>query len=178
MFEDGVRICVGTELQGGCAVGRGTEINGATLYPMTRVGRYCSIARGAALGAPDHPLSGLSTNIGLPAVNALLKLSKTEIGHDVWVGANATVLSGCALGHGSVVAAGAVVTRDVRPYAIVAGVPASERRRRFPDEICEQLVQSRWWDLPPEQLARLPLDDALACADRFRALGRAGSEDA
>lgn len=87
-----------------------------------------------------------------------------EIGSDVWIGRGARVMSGVTIGHGAVVAAYSVVTKDVRPYAIVAGVPASERRRRFTDEQITALLQIAWWDWPMERiLASVPI----LCAGRI-----------
>ena len=75
-----------------------------------------------------------------------------SIGNDVWIGAHSVVLSGVTIGDGAVVAAGSVVSRDVRPYAIVAGVPANERRRRFPDDVVDRLLETRWWEWPTERI--------------------------
>ena len=74
------------------------------------------------------------------------------IGNDVWLGYGATILSGVRIGDGAVVGAGAVVTRDVRPYAVVAGNPAREVRRRFSDEVVEQLQAAAWWTWPIEEI--------------------------
>jgi carbonic anhydrase/acetyltransferase-like protein (isoleucine patch superfamily) len=80
------------------------------------------------------------------------------IGHDVWLGSQAMIMSGVTIGHGAVVAARAVVTRDVPPYAIVAGNPARAMRLRLPEAQVEALLASRWWELPPERIsALLPL---------------------
>jgi acetyltransferase-like isoleucine patch superfamily enzyme len=68
------------------------------------------------------------------------------IGSDVWLGTGAMVLSGVTIGHGAIVAARSVVTRDVQPYAIVAGCPAKCLASRFPPEVIEQLLKIRWWD--------------------------------
>jgi acetyltransferase-like isoleucine patch superfamily enzyme len=75
-----------------------------------------------------------------------------QIGSDVWIGRGARVMSGVTIGDGAVVAAYSVVTRDVRPYAIVAGVPASERKRRFSDEQIDALLEIAWWDWPMERI--------------------------
>jgi acetyltransferase-like isoleucine patch superfamily enzyme len=74
------------------------------------------------------------------------------VGSDTWVTKGCTVMSGVTIGDGAVVATKAVVTKDVRPYAIVAGNPAREIGRRFSDEQVEALLRIRWWDWPTEQV--------------------------
>jgi tetrahydrodipicolinate N-succinyltransferase len=75
------------------------------------------------------------------------------IGNDVWIGDRVTILSGCKqIGNGAAVAAGAVVTRDVDPYCIVAGVPARLLKKRFEDELIDRLEASRWWELRLDEL--------------------------
>jgi hypothetical protein len=78
-----------------------------------------------------------------------------HIGNDVWIGGGVIVLQGTTIGDGAVIAAGAVVTRDVAPYAVVAGVPARVLKYRFSPEQVEYLLRLRWWDLPPAQLREL-----------------------
>jgi len=87
-----------------------------------------------------------------------------EIGSDVWIGRGARVMSGVRIGHGAVIAAYSVVTKDVRHYAIVAGIPASERRRRFSDEQIEALLEIAWWDWP---MARIMECVPSLCDDRI-----------
>jgi hypothetical protein len=98
-----------------------------------------------------------------------------EIGHDVWIGANATILRGVRIGNGAVVGANAVVTRDVEPYAIVAGVPAVLRGFRFQESARKALEEIRWWDFPMDLLkecmpllAREPDTDAIEALKRRR----------
>jgi phosphonate metabolism protein (transferase hexapeptide repeat family) len=88
--------------------------------------------------------------------------ARVTIGHDVWIGRAAIVLPGRSIGTGAVIGAGAVVTKDVAPYTIVAGNPARVIRRRFSEEISERLQALQWWDWPHGRL-RAALDD-------FRAL--------
>ncbi len=94
------------------------------------------------------------------------------IGSDVWIGYGATILSGVTIGDGAVVGARAVVSRDVAPYGVVAGNPAREVGKRFPDEVIEALLELKWWDWPEERVARLLpllLDDDV---ERFLAVAR------
>src|SRR5919112_1299826 len=88
-------------------------------------------------------------------------------GHDVWLGSGAIVMSGVTVGHGAVVAAHAVVTRDVPPYAIVGGNPAKVIRYRFDEETIAALLDAKWWELPREKIATLI---PLLQSDRFREL--------
>jgi hypothetical protein len=79
------------------------------------------------------------------------------VSNDVWIGHAAIVLPGVTVGDGAVLAAGAVVTRDVAPYTIVGGVPARQIRERFNRDIAAQLARIAWWDWPFETImARLP----------------------
>jgi len=75
------------------------------------------------------------------------------IGNDVWIGANALVMDGVALGHGAIVGAGAVVTKDVEPYCIVAGVPARTIRKRLSDYEVAALLKAAWWDWDDKLIA-------------------------
>jgi len=88
---------------------------------------------------------------------------RTEIGHDTWIGHGAIIKPEVTVGHGAVVAAGAVVTKDVAPYTIVAGCPAKPLRERQPPAIAERLIALAWWDWDHARL-RHALED-------FRALG-------
>lgn len=74
------------------------------------------------------------------------------IGNDVWIGRDAMIMSGVTIGDGAVVAARSVVTKDVPPYALVAGVPAKLVRMRFDDATIEYLLELKWWDLPYDQI--------------------------
>jgi carbonic anhydrase/acetyltransferase-like protein (isoleucine patch superfamily) len=87
------------------------------------------------------------------------------IGNDVWMGHNVNILSGLDIGDGAVIAAGAVVTKDVPAYAVMAGVPAAVKRLRFSEKIIERLLRSRWWDLELSQISGLPFNDIERCLD-------------
>lgn len=103
-------------------IGRITEIE---VVKSVKVGRYCIIAPGVYITDHNH-----STGIGEPMFRQPCKTAPVEIGDDVWIGANSVILPGVNIGNGAVVAAGAVVSKDVPPLAIVGGVPASIIRYR------------------------------------------------
>jgi virginiamycin A acetyltransferase len=76
----------------------------------------------------------------------------TVIGNDVWIGYKATIISGVTIGDGAIIAANAVVTKDVAPYAIVGGNPAAEIRKRFPEDKIRRLLEVKWWDWPIDKI--------------------------
>jgi acetyltransferase-like isoleucine patch superfamily enzyme len=78
-----------------------------------------------------------------------------EIGSDAWIGHGARLMQGVRIGHGAVVAAGSLVTRDVPPYTIVAGVPARPLRQRFTEPTVQRLLATSWWQLDFDEIARL-----------------------
>jgi len=149
-----------------------------------RVGRYGSIADGVEIllggnhrldWATTYPFSALTrlwpAAGGLPGSDA--SRGDVIIGHDVWLGSQCMVLSGVTVGHGAVVAARAVVTRDVPPYAIVAGNPARIVRMRFDEAAIAALLAARWWDLPHSAVeGLLPLLMSERIDDLVAELGR------
>ncbi|MDI7860437.1 CatB-related O-acetyltransferase [Rhizobiaceae bacterium n13] len=134
------------------------------LFPFSRerlvIGRFVQIAHGAVFvtSAANHPMSGFSTypfRIFRPETVADygdLPFKDTIVGHDVWIGYKAIILPGVTIGSGAIVAAGAVVTRDVAPYTIVGGNPAVQIRRRFASDVIEALLAIAWWDWPLERI--------------------------
>lgn len=129
--------------------------------PKTRIGRYCSIAHGSRILTLNHPLSFKGTS-GLffdPALKLtdrwLVDAKPLEIGNDVWIGANAVVMPEVnRIGDGAVIGAGAVVNRDVPPYAVVLGNPGRVVKYRFDEETIARLLEERWWDQDLPELAR------------------------
>lgn len=127
-----------------------------------RVGRYCSIAKTVRSAPINHPLEAITTSPVLyekkfGAVDEDIHWDDTlEIEDDVWIGHNAILLPGCKfVGRGAVIGAGAIVTKDVPRYAIVAGNPAKKLKDRFPPELATALDASRWWELDPAGIRAL-----------------------
>lgn len=156
----------------------------------TTVGKFVAIARAVRIGPPDHPMDRISQHrfSYVPeyywpeetrdhAFFAERRGARCTIGNDVWIGHNVTVLSGISVGNGAVLAAGAVVTKDVAPYTIVAGVPARPVRRRFPEDIARRIELLAWWDWPDNEIRRANRDvrdlDAEAFLAKYERAGAA-----
>jgi tetrahydrodipicolinate N-succinyltransferase len=99
--------------------------------------------------------------------------AKMNVGNDVWMGHHVNIMGGVTVGDGAIIAAGSIVTRDVPPYAIVAGVPAQIKRYRFSDKTIERLLRAKWWELELADLSELPFRDIERCLDAIEAI-RAG----
>jgi len=123
------------------------------------IGKFANIASFVRIGPTDHPMERASQHHFLyrsadywddadpdAAFFARRQARRARIGHDTWIGHGAIFRPDITVGDGAVVAAGAVVTRDVAPYTVVAGVPARPIRERFAPEIAERLVRLAWWD--------------------------------
>ena len=82
-----------------------------------------------------------------------VKRFSLSVGHDVWIGCGVIITCGChSIGNGAVIGAGSVVTKDVAPYSVVAGVPAKKIRMRFDEATINILEKSKWWALDPHEL--------------------------
>lgn len=147
----------------GSVIGRFTYI-GCARVSGADIGAFCSIGPDVIIGLSEHPTNWLSTHPAFysVAMQANATFSKEElfqhwkrpkIGNDVWIGARAVILGGVTIGDGAIIAAGAVVTSDVRPYSIVGGVPAREIKRRFDDAKIAEITEWAWWNLSDAELA-------------------------
>lgn len=128
-----------------------------TIINFSSIGKYCSLARNVDIGGFDHDYHKITT---MPmfrfkqlsdGVNPEFKNSELcYVGNDVWIAAGAQVLHKVKVGDGAVIGGGAVVTKDVPPYAIVAGVPAKIIKYRFDESIICDLMDIKWWDWPED----------------------------
>ncbi len=163
-------------------IGQGSRVAYSTVGDYSYCDRYCDIANAeigkfaniasfVRIGATDHPLDRASLHHFLyrsasywddaeddAAWFEKRRARRAVIGHDTWIGHNAQVKPEVRVGTGAVVASGAVVTKDVPDYAIVAGVPAKVVRMRFAPEIVARLERLAWWDWSHEAL-RAALQD-------------------
>ena len=153
-----------------CSFGRKSYVNNGFFWENVDVGRYCSIAYNVFIGAPQHPIEKLTSH----PINSVEKgflekpKPKTIIGNDVWIGANVVVVEGVNISDGAVIGAGAVVVKDVEPYAIVGGVLARLIRHRFSKEVIEDLLKLKWWELPHEEVIKLPFSDVEECISMLK----------
>ena len=125
-----------------------------------KIGRFCSISEGVTIllggehrydWVTTYPFSVLCEDARSFQGHPMSK-GPVVIGHDVWVGRGATILSGVTIGDGAVVAAHSVVTKSVGPYSIVAGNPARLVRQRFSEDQTAALLRICWWDWPIETI--------------------------
>ncbi|MBZ9986195.1 antibiotic acetyltransferase [Mesorhizobium sp. BH1-1-5] len=133
----------------------------------TTIGKFCSIAANSRINALEHPIERLTQHkvsyrpneyfrwLGVDTeFRARRQAKPVSVGHDVWIGHGAVIMPSVAIGNGAVIGANAVVTHDVAPYTIVAGVPAKPLRQRFPAAVAARIEALAWWDWAPEKLAR------------------------
>ncbi|MDG4676201.1 antibiotic acetyltransferase [Shinella sp. 838] len=147
---------------------------GSRYRHVGRIGRFCSLGPGVVCGAPEHDYTGIMSHslmtghwnakwpemfddFGIEANQIAQgrqslaaatekRRARITIGNDVWIGDGAFLSRGVTIGDGAVVAARATVVSDVLPYTVVGGTPAKLIKSRFPPEIVDRLLASRWWD--------------------------------
>lgn len=140
-------------------MGQGSSTQNNTTIRYAQVGKYCAIAWNVTIGAPNHEMNRLAmAELDYVFEDESKEPMKTfetlscSVGNDVWVAAGAHILRGVHVSDGAVIAANAVVTKDVPPYAIIAGVPGKIIGYRFSEKIIDRLLQLKWWDFTKCQL--------------------------
>lgn len=147
--------------------GRFTFLYGDIRMVESEVAGFASIAKNARIGAEEHPFrERVSSHLFTYLTHSLYgmgptddevflnrrRVNRTVLGHDVWVGHGAVIKAGVHIGNGAVIGANAVVTHDVEPYQIVAGVPARPMGYRFDPGTIAALERIQWWNWTDEQL--------------------------
>ena len=174
-----------------CEIGQGSRVQHTVMGDYSycdrlcdianaEIGKFANIASFVRLGASDHPLDRASLHHFMyrsayywpdeaddAAWFAARRARRVVIGHDTWIGHNAQVKPEVTVGHGAVVAAGAVVTKDVAPFMIVAGVPAKPMRERLPGPVAERMMALAWWDWEHERLRAALADFRSLKAEAF-----------
>lgn len=165
-YFEGNNLVGGKTVMQDVSLGRGSYIGENGIFRQCSVGRYCSISRYVHIVDGRHPThTFVSSHPSFyakshPCGVSYIKENKFEehqfvdkeqkilvkIENDVWIGANVVILEGVTIGNGAIVAAGAVVSKDVPPYAIVGGVPAKVIRYRFGKEEIKWLLELKWWE--------------------------------
>ncbi len=138
------------------SIGRYSYLGRNTRVKDADIGSFCSIGPDVIIGPGSHPTHFVSTHpifysirprSGRPFVkdNLFEEFTRVKIGHDVWIGAGAIITDGVKIGNGAIIAANAVVVKDIPPYAIMGGVPAKLIKYRFSEDQIAQLNNSQWW---------------------------------
>lgn len=156
MLTRGTKLCDST-------IGRYTRIAGAQIMHST-IGNFSSIAGNTLIGPGQHPTTFLTAHRAFykgvvwhpewKCDTGFGECKAINIGSDVWIGRNCLIMDGVTINDGAIVAAGAVVTKDVPPFAVVGGVPAKVIKYRFSDEIIKKLLEIKWWNLPDGEITK------------------------
>jgi acetyltransferase-like isoleucine patch superfamily enzyme len=132
----------------------------------TRIGRFCSIGPNFCCGWATHPTNGISTSpmfystrmqngVSLCSEDKVCEFGRIEIGNDVFIGMNVTVLDGVQIGDGAIIGAGAVVSKDIPPYAVAVGSPIKIIRYRFDSNTIARLLETQWWNWSEKDLQQV-----------------------
>jgi acetyltransferase-like isoleucine patch superfamily enzyme len=147
-------------------IGFGTYLGSNNFFPYTRFGRYCSIGSNSKVIYSTHPTNtyvstspvffSLGKQSGFTFVkeqkfDELMYIDKDkeivlDIGNDVWIGDDVTILGGVKIGDGAIIGTKALITKDIPPYAIVGGIPAKVIKYRFNQEQIDFLNELKWWN--------------------------------
>jgi acetyltransferase-like isoleucine patch superfamily enzyme len=150
--------------------------SGGELYGNTSIGRFCSIGQNVVIGLEKnkHPTTWLSTSLFSKGIEknyqSVASNHKTTIGNDCWIGRDAAIMTGVTIGDGAIIGARALVTTDVPPYAIYAGVPAKLIRYRFSFDLIDKLCRSKWWNISMVHLSDLKVDEPELCMEKLKNL--------
>jgi len=154
----GVSIGYYTWIHENCRIGRYSYIDEKSTLFSVDMGAFCSVGVGVSIAGGEHPYGMISTSPRL--YHDILRIPysiaphEAKIGNDVWIGDGAFIKGGVTVGDGAIIGAGAVVTHDVPPYAIVAGVPATVLKYRFDEKKIDYLLRLKWWDWSEEEIVR------------------------
>ncbi len=152
-------VCSKSELNA-VSIGRYSYVGNQCLMVNVKIGSFCSIADNCYIGAENHPIMRVSTSPVFHQGRNVLKknfanfkkieVETTTIENDVWIGRGSSIKSGVTIGNGSIVGMGSVVTKNIPPYEIWAGIPARKIRDRFSQEEKKAFEKIKWWEWSDE----------------------------
>lgn len=142
------KIAQNCDIRKNVEIGEYSYVNAGSNIISGKIGKFCSIGYSCDIGMFEHPIKMVSTSSEIyRGIMEWDELKKPPIiGNDVWIGSKATILQGVTVGNGAIIAAGAVVTKDVPAYAIVAGVPAKVIKYRFDENLIKKIEKVQWWN--------------------------------
>lgn len=145
-FGSNIEVGKNTFIDQNCEIGSYTYIGKNCNITKSSIGRFCSIANNVSIGQGEHDLSQISTS-SIFYKNSYEELTKNPcvIKNDVWIGMDTIILRGVIIENGAVIGANSVVTKNVPPFAIVAGSPAKIIRYRFDEKKQKEILDSSWW---------------------------------
>lgn len=162
--KNDIKIHPDSTISNNTIIGKGTNINGPAFIACRSnapcfIGKYCAIGHNLRVRTSNHNTNYISLinkfqkRHNLCIIDSNIK-GAVFIGNNVWIGDNVIILSGVRIGDGTVIGAGSVVTKDIPPYSIAVGNPAKVIKKRFDDQIVEQLLKLHWWDWSKEKVQR------------------------
>ncbi len=168
-FTDDSKVGIKSHILSNCTmnhsqIGNYSYCGKNALIQYSKIGNYCSIANEVIIGLGSHPIHLFSTSpvfykkknpLNIKLVENDYKFNEYKaitIGNDVWIGARVIVMDGVSIGDGAIIAAGAVVTKDIPAYAIVAGIPAKVIKYRFDPKAIKKLLNTKWWEKTPDEI--------------------------
>jgi acetyltransferase-like isoleucine patch superfamily enzyme len=147
-----------------CNIDNHSYINSNSKIINTSIGKFCSIGSNVQIVLGIHPAAFVSTHPAFYSNNKsfetfsdktyIEEYKQVEIGNDVWIAEGVIIPGGVKIGNGAIITARSVVTKDVKPYSIVGGVPAKHIRYRFEDDIIKKINHSEWWNWDENELKK------------------------